>query len=83
MCEKKSEHGCFLKLLDRLENPEAVKCKDIVLNTYCTLCKHGVGECEAMKIAARVLKYHHKSPDLEAQDVVQCWIFEQSGRNVN
>lgn len=83
MCNKKSGCGCLLKLLGQLNTPEGEKCKDIVLNTYCRLCKYGVGECEAMKIAAKVFKYHHPSPGPDAQDVVQCWIFEQSGRNVN
>ena len=83
MCDKKTECSCLLKVLSTLESPDAAKCKDIVLNTYCRLCKYGVGECEAMKIAAKVLKYHHPSNGNEAQDVVQCWIFEQSGRNVN
>lgn len=83
MCDKKTECSCLLKVLGELEKPDAVKCKDIVLNTYCRLCKYGVGECEAMKIAAKVLKYHRPTNDMEAQDVVQCWVFEQSGRHVN
>ncbi len=80
MCNKETGCGCLLKIF---ADPEVAKCKDIVLNTYCTLCKHGVGECEAMKIAAKVFKYHNPAPGPTAQDVVQCWIFEQSGRNAN
>lgn len=83
MCDTDNECGCIFKLLDKVASPDAAKCKDIVLNTYCRLCKYGVGECEAMKIAAKVFKYHNPSPGPEAQDVVQCWIFEQSGRSTN
>ena len=85
MCETGSGSGCgcFLKLLQEFEAESGVNCKDIVLNAYCGLCKSGVGECEAKKIAARILKYHRPTPGAIAEDVVECWVFEESRANVN
>jgi len=83
MCETGPGCGCFLKVLEEFEAESGVNCKDIVLNAYCGLCKNGMGECEAKKIAARILKYHRPTPGPVAEDVVECWVFENSHRHVN
>ena len=83
MCDNGVGCGCLLKLLDECSNDAGRQCKDIVLNAYCGLCKYGVGECEAKKIAARILKYHRQTPTPVAEELVECWVFEQSRRGVN
>lgn len=71
------------EFFDKAEDPDTCKCKGIVLNAYGALRKNGVAEHEAVKIATRILKYHHPSPSVEARTVVECWVFENSRRSVN
>ena len=66
------------EFFDKAEDPDTCKCKGIVLNAYETLRRSGVSEREATQIGARILKYHHPSPSIEAKTVVECWVFEQS-----
>jgi len=66
------------EFFDKAEDPDACRCKGIVLKTYGTLRQSGVSDREAVQMAARVLKYHHPSPSLEAKTVVECWVFEHS-----
>jgi hypothetical protein len=70
-------------VFDKAEDIETCKHKKIVLNAYCGLCKCGVGHCEAIKIAARLLKLHHPAPTDDVQTVVECWVFKNSNQSVN
>jgi hypothetical protein len=74
--------GC-LELFDKAEDPDACKCKGIVLNAFTALKNNGVNEREAVKIVTKILKYHHPSPSIEAKTVVECWVFEHSHQSVN
>lgn len=74
--------NCF-DTFDKAEEPSACKCKGIVLNAYKTLRANGVGEREALLMAARVLRHHHPSSAHESKNVVECWVFEQSRRAAN
>lgn len=71
------------EFFDKAEDPDACKCKGIVLSAYGALRHSGVTEREAIKIVTKVLKYHHPSPSVEAKTVVECWVFEDSRRSVN
>lgn len=71
------------EFFDKAEDPDACRCKGIVLNAYDSLRRGGVSEREAVKIVTKVLKYHHPSPSIEAKTVVECWVFENSHQSVN
>jgi hypothetical protein len=83
MVETSTEGTSCLELFDKAEDPDACKCKGIVLNAYGALRQSGVNEREAIKIVTRVLKYHHPSPSVEAKTVVECWVFEHSHQSLN
>lgn len=83
MVQQSAESVSCVEFFDKAEDPDACKCKGIVLSAYDALRKGGVAEREAIKIVTRVLKYHHPSPSIEAKTVVECWVFEQSRRSVN
>lgn len=68
---------CF-QIFDKADEPDACKCRGIVLNVYKTLRANGVGEREAVQMCARVLRYHHPSSQMESTNVVECWVFQQS-----
>ncbi len=70
-------NSCF-EVFDKAEEPERCKCKGIVLNAYNNLRADGLSEYQAIKTVVPVLQYHHPSPFLEARNVVECWVFEQS-----
>lgn len=70
-------------VFDKMEDADACKHKHIVLNAYCGLCKCGVGHCEAINIAARLLKLHHPAQSDDAKTVVECWVFKNSNQSVN
>ncbi len=74
--------SCF-EVFDKADDPDTCKCKGIVLNAYDALRKSGVTEKEATSMVARVLKYHHPSPSIEAKTVVECWIFENSRQSAH
>lgn len=71
--------NCF-DTFDKADDPDACKCKGIVLKTYGTLRQSGVGEREALQVSARVLRYHHPSSAAQSKAVVECWVFENSAR---
>jgi hypothetical protein len=71
--------NCF-QSFDQVEEPDACKCKGIVLSAYRTLKANGVRERDALQICARVLRYHHPSSNHESKNVVECWVFEHSER---
>lgn len=83
MVQTSTESNNCLELFDKAEDPDACKCKGIVLNAYGALRQSGVNEREAIKIVTRVLKYHHPSPSIEAKTVVECWVFENSHQSLN
>lgn len=72
-----------VEVFDKAEEPERCRCKNIVLNAYGELREHGMSDREAIQAAARILRYHHPSPSLEAKTVVECWVFENSHRAAN
>ncbi|MEM6781968.1 MAG: hypothetical protein AAF569_08915 [Pseudomonadota bacterium] len=75
-------HSCF-EVFDKADDPEACKCKGIVLNAYGNLRAHGMPESEALKAASRILRHHHPSSVAESRNVVECWIFEHSRQAAN
>ena len=70
-------NSCF-EVFDKAEEPERCKCKGIVLNAYNNLRASGMSEKEAIKTVVPVLRYHHPGPSVEAKNVVECWVFQQS-----
>jgi len=83
MARALKENTPCLEVFDKAEDPDACKCKGIVLNAYDALKKNGVNEREAINIVTKVLKYHHPSPSIEAKAVVECWVFENSRHRAN
>lgn len=82
-CVHPSDSVSCNEFFDKAEDPDTCKCKGIVLNAYETLRRNGVSEKDATSMVARVLKYHHPSPSIEAKTVVECWIFENSRRHAH
>ena len=78
-----SDNVSCAQFFDKAEDPDACKCKGIVLNAFTALVQSGVNEREAIKIVTKVLKYHHPSPSIEAKTVVECWVFENSHQSLN
>lgn len=70
-------------IFDMVNDPVACQSKGRVLNAYCGLCKCGVGHCEAIKIASRLLKLNRPSNSEEARTLVECWVFQNSNQSVN
>lgn len=66
-----------------VDDPETCRMKDCVLNAYCGLSKCGVGHCEAVRIASRLLKLNNPSSTYVAQNIVECWVFKNSQKSVN
>lgn len=83
MNDMATENVSCAEFFDKAEDPDACKCKGIVLNAYGALRQGGVSEREAINIVTKVLKYHHPSPSIEAKTVVECWVFEHSHARVN
>lgn len=73
------DNSCF-EVFDQVEDPNACKCRGIVLNAYANMKDHGMSDREAIKAATKILQYHHPSPGPEARNVVECWIFQNSAQ---
>lgn len=70
-------------IFDSINDPIVCESKGRVLNAYCSLCKCGVGHCEAIKIASRLLKLNRPCNSDEAKTLVECWVFQNSNQSVN
>ena len=67
----------IMEIFDKAEEPQLCRCKSIVMNAYQNLREDGLSHCQAVKRVVPVLQYHHPSPFVEAQNVVECWVFKK------